>query len=440
MCYKLNSQQSKEIDSEKSGKIKNNNTITFEVDDYDHTQPLVIDPIALRWATWISNNASINSHGHGIWVDPNTNNIYVTGWYETTGLITVGAFQSTNAGMVNLFIGCYTQPASVGGAGTRVWQTYLGGNNTDNPYALEMGSDGNLYIAGLTNSSNYPLLGGSAFSGSSIDKRSQYGQNIFVTKMNTAGTSFKSSVLGGNQDDYAYDVRVASNGEVLVCGYTQSTNLSTLFPGSGATNTNYGGTDVIIFRLSSDLSTLRWMKNYGGSGDDQANIMLTNPNNGDIFVAGQTASSNFPTKNPRQSSLGGSQSGFLTKLNSAGTTKWSSYFKASTGYTSILCMEFNTSYNQIYFGGLTNGLYTGNVSTSGVYRSTIKGGVDFFVCLMDTAQTFKLGTYIGSSGNEYNMMGLNVDENNDVYIFGYTPGTDYPVTSDAITDYKLRHG
>ena len=432
--YNLNKEENQS--TLKSAKISNN-TITFNVSDYDHTQPLVIDPIALRWATWISNNASINSHGHGIWVDPISNNIYVTGWYQTTGLITVGAFQNTNAGSVNLFVGCYTQPTTVGGTGTRVWQTFLGGNDIDNPYALEMGSDGNLYIAGITTSSNYPLVGGSAFSGTSIDKRSQSGQNIFVTKMNSSGTSFKSSVIGGNQDDYAYDVRIANNGEVLVCGYTQSTNLSTLFTGSGASNTNSGGTDVLLFRLSSDLSTLRWMKNYGGSSNDQANIMLTNPNNGDIFVGGQTASSNFPTLKARQSSRGGTQSGFLMKLNSAGSTKWSSYYKASTGSTSVLCMEFNAAYDKIYFGGLTSGLYTGNVSTTGVYSSAIKGGVDFFVCLMDTAQTFQLGTYIGSSGTEYNMMGLNVDQNNDVYIFGYTPGTNYPVTSDALQTLNL---
>ncbi|MBK9026226.1 MAG: SBBP repeat-containing protein [Saprospiraceae bacterium] len=48
---------------------------------------------------------------------------------------------------------------------------------------------------------------------------------------------------------------------------------------------------------------------------------------------------------------------------------------------------------------------------------------------MDTNQNFVSSTHLGGSANEVNMMGLNTDLNNDVYIFGYTNSTNFPVTT-----------
>ena len=419
--------------------LAGNNQLKFELSSFIESEPLVIDPIALHWATWITNNSTSTNHGHCIWVDPSDGSIYIAGKIGGTGLITVNAFQNAYAGgsLDDIELGKYNAPDTIGGPGKRIWQTYLGGTGDDNPYAMEQGPDGNLYVVGYTQSSNFPLIFGSAFTGggASIDDRGQQTDNIFIVKFNTAGTSYKSAIVGGNGNDDPYDLRITSTGDIIVCGYTTSTNLATLFPGKGASNTNNGGNDVLVFKINADLSAISWMKNYGGSGNDQANIMLANKSTGDIFIAGQTTSGNFPTTNPRQAGgLGGSQDGFIQKLNAAGTTVWSSYFKSASNKSSaILCMEFNTTMNKLYFGGITGGLNSANISASGVYQSAYGGGTnDFFAALMDTAQNFSKGTYLGGSNNEVNMMGLNVDLNNDVYIFGYSNSTNFPVTADAL--------
>ncbi|MBK6883097.1 MAG: hypothetical protein IPH05_09180 [Flavobacteriales bacterium] len=415
----------------KSRYVLSKETLGFELEDYDRTQPLVIDPIALRWATWVNTNSANDNHGHCIWVDPSDGAIYVVARVTgSTDQITTGAFNTSNNGDLDMIVGKYLEPTTVGGSGTRVWQTYLGGNGTDNPYAMEQGPDGNLYITGYTSSSNFPLLGGPAFSGSSLDQRSQATDNIYVTKINTAGNSIKSAVVGGNNDDDSFDLRTTPNGDVVVCGKTSSTNWATLYPGSGASNTNNGGTDVLVFKVNQDLSAMQWMRNYGGSGTDYAMIMLRNSTTGDLFIGGYTTSTNFPTVSPRQSTLGGSQAGFLQRLTSTGSTTWSSYYQtASSKSAMILCMEFNNSETEIYFGGTTSGLATSNVS-SGSFDTSYNGGTnDLFVGRMAVDQTFVAGTYVGGSNNEVNMMGLNVDQNNDVYIFGYTNSTDFPVSA-----------
>jgi hypothetical protein len=357
----------------KSRYVLSKETLGFELEDYDRTQPLVIDPIALRWATWVNTNSANDNHGHCIWVDPSDGAIYVVARVTgSTDQITTGAFNTSNNGDLDMIVGKYLEPTTVGGSGTRVWQTYLGGNGTDNPYAMEQGPDGNLYITGYTSSSNFPLLGGPAFSGSSLDQRSQATDNIYVTKINTAGNSIKSAVVGGNNDDDSFDLRTTPNGDVVVCGKTSSTNWATLYPGSGASNTNNGGTDVLVFKVNQDLSAMQWMRNYGGSGTDYAMIMLRNSTTGDLFIGGYTTSTNFPTVSPRQSTLGGSQAGFLQRLTSTGSTTWSSYYQtASSKSAMILCMEFNNSETEIYFGGTTSGLATSNVS-SGFVRHELQ--------------------------------------------------------------------
>ncbi|MBK8499305.1 MAG: hypothetical protein IPL52_10910 [Flavobacteriales bacterium] len=141
-------------------RLSNGNVLGFVVGDYDHAQPLVIDPIAMRWATWVNTNSSGDNHGHAIWVDPNDGAIYVVARVVgTTDQITVGAFDESANGNLEIIVGKYIEPATVGGSGTRVWQTYIGGGGDDNPYAMEQGPDGNLYITGQTSSTNFPLIG-----------------------------------------------------------------------------------------------------------------------------------------------------------------------------------------------------------------------------------------------------------------------------------------
>ncbi|MCC6938093.1 MAG: T9SS type A sorting domain-containing protein [Flavobacteriales bacterium] len=414
--------------------IEGANVIRFKLGAYDPSQPLVIDPIAMRWATWVNTNSTGDNHGHAIWVDPADGAIYVVARVVgSTDNITLGAFDVTENGNLEIIVGKYLEPATVGGSGTRVWQTYIGGAGDDNPYAMEQGPDGNLYITGQTSSTNFPLIGGPAFSGTSIDQQAQSGIDVFVLKITQDGLSIKAAVVGGNGADDNFDVRTAPNGDVFVCGSTTSTNLLTLNAGSGASNTNNGGSDALVFRINQDLSSLVWMRNYGGSGADRASIMLHNPVSGDLFVGGNTASTNFPTVSPRQAARGGTTAGFLQRLTGAGATTWSSYYSSASGSdANLLCMSFNTDRTEFYFGGVTTGLNSANI-TSGSYDTSHNGSNDFYMGRMTIDQSLIAGTYVGGTLNEVNMMGLNTDLNNDVYVFGYTNSTNFPVSSSPNT-------
>src|SRR5262249_45858297 len=138
-----------------------------------------------------------------------------------------------------------------------------------------------------------------------------------------------STYLGGGGDDYGVRVAVDSTGNVYVVGRTQSTNFPTQTPYQPA---NAGNVDVFISKLDPSGSTLLYATYLGGSGeDDGMGIAVDNANN--IYVAGVTASSNFPLLNPILPSYrGGIYDGFITKLNAAGSALiYSTYLGGSDG-------------------------------------------------------------------------------------------------------------
>jgi gliding motility-associated-like protein len=415
-------------------KLVGENTIGFDIPKYDATQTLVIDPIVMRWATLISGASSSDAHFHGIDVDA-SGNIFATGRYNG-GLTTVGAFQTSNSG-TDLFISKYTEPATPGGAGSRVWQTYLGNSGTDNPYALTLGRDGYLYIVGSSGGSMTKTYG-TGFSAGSWTQRGGSGQT-FIAKVHPNGTGAAVRTLGTSSSDWGvlfYDVRVlptTGNAFDLICvgvvtenGTSVNGDIPQATQPNGTSVTNTGHENGYAVRITSDLETLVWTKQYGSSAgdDDQFNICVID-NQSNVIIGGFTqGASGISYSNPStQTTRTGDTDGWLMRLNAAnGNALWSRYFNAGSGNdATILCMETNTAKTQLIIGGRAIGALASANITSGAYQTTYGGSNDFFVASLPIgATTTTWGTYFGGSGNEVNMMGLNVDQNGDIYVLGYS--------------------
>jgi hypothetical protein len=101
---------------------------------------------------------------------------------------------------------------------------------------------------------------------------------------------------------------------VYVAGFTSSTN----FPGTtgGAQAANGGGTDAFVARLSSTLTTLTQATYLGGSSTDEAFALAIHPTSGDVYVAGDTFSTNFPgtAGGAQAANGGGSVDAFVARL------------------------------------------------------------------------------------------------------------------------------
>ncbi len=305
------------------------------------------------------------------------------------------------------------------------------------------------YIAGTT-SGNLQSTYGTGFAGQATWTQRSCNdvihQQAFIAKVSAAGTGALVREIGPATNDCEpalFDLRLLSTGgsnfDLVAVGYvTEKTNTAdgdipvTTIP-AGTSKLTTGDLNGYVLRITSNLQTISWEKQITSSGNnsDNFNIALVDAS-GNIYIGGSTeGTAGVSFNNPStQNAIVGFQDGWLLKLNSSGTCQWSRYFNSKTAsdFTNILCMEFNQQQTSFVIGGLTSSLASANI-IAGSYDVTYNGGAsDFFVCALPvSAASTTWGTYFGGSVDETNMMGLNLDQNNDVYVLGYSTSKNIPV-------------
>lgn len=441
-------------------------SISFATGSYNHSQKLVIDPIVMRWATWVSNNGTVDSHNHSIDLDA-AGNIYTGGFYASAGFITVGAFQAVYGGSTDAWIAKYTEPATPGSAGSRVWQTYFGSTALDQVDVIKVGPDGFIYAGGYTYS-DLATTYGSGFTTPGYGNRSGQSGTVslgMLVKLNTSGTGAQVRTLGPTSISPIYseftgidDIKILPGagstfslvaiGNVLItAGFTGSGDLPQAVTAAGTSitpsPTNSGTTCGIALRLSADFSAINWIKIIGSPTDFEdvyfRASVIDAANN--IYIGGNTyAASNISFNNPStQTTLMGSSDGVLMKMNASGTVLNSRYFNSSAGaYTSIICMDMAGDYSGILVGGTTKGLAAANI-TAGAWQSTYGGGnFDFFAARLPLSlASTTVGTYLGGSGNESNMTGIRYDAAGMIYVAGYTASTNYVTATNPVQNVNM---
>ena len=245
-----------------------------------------------------------NEHAGGIAVD-GSGNSYVAGGTFSANFPVAGAFQPTHGGGQNAFI---TKIDAAGSA--LVYSTYLGGTggNTGAPEqanAIAVDASGNAYVAGVTNSANFPVTSGV------LQPLYDGAQDAFVTKINAAGNALvDSTYLGGSSFDWANGIQVDLSGNAYVAGYTSSFD----FPALGGVQARFNGFyDAFISTLNAAGSALTFSTYYGGTGADTANAIALDSGGG-IYAGGQTSSSDLGLVSPIQSVNYGGSIGWLMRV------------------------------------------------------------------------------------------------------------------------------
>lgn len=165
-------------------------------------------------------------------------NAYVAG--QTSGFFpgTANGLQPNFAGYIDGFV------TKLNPAGTaRLYSTYLGGRDRDVIQALAIDSAGNAYVAGMTVSSDFPLL-----NPLQTTVNAQY--DAFVAKLNAAGTGLVYSTRFGGSDDDAFEaIAVDAAGNAYLTGYTASTDYPTLAPFQPQHASDNGIFDAVVTRI-----------------------------------------------------------------------------------------------------------------------------------------------------------------------------------------------
>lgn len=194
----------------------------------------------------------------------------------------------------------------ISSAGKLVFSTYLAGNHEDEGQGIAVDAFGNTYVVGSTGSTNFPVHHAvqSRYAGPGpqvIDvARHLVDQgccDAFVAKLSPMGSLVWSTYLGGSKSDSASGVAVDQRGNVYLAGSTDSPDFPTFHPLQAAkvptTTTFRGDSDAFLTKLSPSGRLLYSTYLGGNSGDAAADIAVDSA--GDMYVAGTTSSTNFPT-------------------------------------------------------------------------------------------------------------------------------------------------
>ncbi|MGA1821713.1 MAG: fibronectin type III domain-containing protein [Thermoplasmatota archaeon] len=241
-----------------------------------------------------------------------------------------------------------------------------------------------------------------------------------------------STFVGGSNFDEAVAMEIDSSGYVYVAGRTTSNPFPTV---TGSYDTSYsGGTngDGFVLKLDTDGGSLIYSTYLGGSGDDFLNDM-TIDSSGNVYVAGQTYSTNYPTQSGSYDTLyANNGDAFVTKLSSTG---------ASLSYSTFLGGWWEDGANAITVDSSGNAYITGETYsqstwpqwrypvTSGSYSQTYSGNQDSFVTKINSGgSSLTYSSYLGSNANDEGLA-IAVDSSGYAYVTGTTTSTGYPTTS-----------
>ncbi len=326
-----------------------------------------------------------------------------------------------------------------------LYSTYLGGSGTEQPYGIAVDSTGSTYITGYTDSVDFPLANlGSLPAGN---------DHVFVAKLDPTGSTLVyADYLGGSGYDYGYGLALDSSNNVYVTGSTESSDFPVVNALMGTEPGFYSG---FVTKISADGSSVLYSTYLGGNSWDQPSAIAVD-GLGQIYVAGSTASTNFPTANAYQSSMSANQGGvygyygFVSKITADGSSfVYSTYFGGNSNvqqncgspcwpqpYNAVMGLAIDASGNA-YVDGNTN---TYNFpTTQGSYLATNTTPQDAtigFVSKFTSSGSLGYSTYFyESSGNQTNLTAIAVDGNGSAYVTGGAPsdGT-FPITSTSICD------
>jgi hypothetical protein len=446
-------------------------TAGFQLGPYDRHRPLRIDPV-LAYSTYVG-GAGYDA-GYAITVD-GSGGVYMTGTTASIGFPAQGSgvnshgdafvmkFNESGALLYNTilasngntsgqaiavdlsghaYIAGTTQstnfPATKGAwqtvfggvadafaakldsTGKLVYASYIGGMGQDTGTGIAIDSSGNAYISGYT-SSVFPTTSGAA--------QKLYGggfSDAFLVKLNSLGSAaVYSTLLGGTGNDVAEAVAVDTAGHACIAGYTDSANLAV----HAAMQPLPGGEgDALIACLSTDGTAWTMVSYLGGSNPDQA-FALAIDRTGNLYVAGTTYSPDFPiTAGVFQPANAGGYDAFIAKLSPGGASLVYATYLGGNGSDAALAVAVGST-GDVWIGGYT---VSTNFPLSGAWQSVAGGSFDGFVSHLSPDATVLLSSsYLGGTGDD-RVLSIALDPTGLVFATGSTLSTNFPVTAGAM--------
>ncbi len=277
----------------------------------------------------------------------------------------------------------------------------------------EVGNEKNYIAVGASNANYLPIPSGLGTGG---------GMDIMVAVCTQLGRFQSLFFIGGSGDDIAESVALDDSGNVLIAGMTESFD----FPVTkNAFDTQYNGDgDAFLLSLPFDFSGIHFGTFLGGGASDAATAVAVRAD-GQIYVAGNTRSADFPVTTGARGAVKTGQDGFVTRFSGDGSNLSFGDYVGGQGHDTI---HSGLLHNDALF--LTGGSDSNDFPvTAGTFDLTANGGMDAFALRFD-GDTMTWATYLGGEGND-TAHDLAIGADGAVYLAGETTSPNFPLSAGA---------
>jgi len=368
-------------------------------------------------------------------------NFYITGgtrsadFPRTTGpAFNAGSCPSLGTGgKMDIFI------TKISPQGQIIWSRFLGGPCYDRAYAIEVDTQGNIYLAGRAGE-GFPTTPGVVQPnfGGDITSNTVYGkQDGFIAKLSADGSQVQyASYFGGNDRSFFRDLAIDSQG--VIHGVLTAVSLTNPhIPANAFQSSPQGQVDGIVVKFNATASQVAWATYLGGSGNDITTPSIRVDNQGNIYVSGASDSINIPVStNAYQLQPKGGYDMYLAKFSSTGNFIFGTYIGGSQveyGDTHNLALDpnqnpilgFTTKSNDF---PMTANAYQKTYGGSGGSFNQTGDGV--IVKIKSDGTQLIAASYLGGNSGE-GLEGISVFSDGRIAVTGGAYSTNFPVTANS---------
>ncbi len=275
----------------------------------------------LNYSTYIGGSASEMTEGDSLAVD-GWGNVHLAGYTSSADFPTVDAYDGSFNGLTDCFL------VKLSSTGNQLsYSTFIGGTGLDYATSVTTDSESRIYLTGLTNSSDFPVL-------SPIYPAYGGAGDAFLLALNLVDNQLNfSTYLGGSGYDLGTSIQVDSEGGVYATGYTTSED----YPLVNAVDSSWGGPDqydCFVIKVASSHDSVVYSTWFGHVENDVA-LSLNVDSYGRARIAGWTQSRFFTTKNAFDSTFNGQSDCFVFELDATGGLLYSTFVGGSDSDSAV---------------------------------------------------------------------------------------------------------
>ena len=298
-----------------------------------------------------------------------------------------------------------------------VYASYFGGSGDERLAGMAVDADGNVVLAGSTESADFPVRGSLK-----AGRPELYKGDLFISKFDATGSKLIfSTYLGGSGNDGAVGLALDRTGNIYLTGSTGSQDFPLVKP-LNVPPSPYGFCSYVLKLDKSGASLLYSSFLTCGPGFSPAAMAVDS--SGGMYIAGST-STQMPTVNAVQSKLGGDGDAFAMKLAPDGSAVVFSTYLGGGDSDEATAVALDAS-GAVYVAGYTT---SNDFPLSHPFQSALKGsyGSVFVSKLASDGSALVYSTYLGDSYERPG--GMAVDPTGALYVTGRTGSADFPMVN-----------